>query len=201
MWQGFDLHVGRYSLAWVQELYQRNEATLQGGAETPPTAPAEPEQGNRNVLHTRRRYLPTRCKIRTPRRGEIWVVDFRRSFPVHPQARSIHDNVNTENRNPKHGHNDPFAWMRENGFWIKQDGASYNRPTQCSIDLSLFQMKETAITYSDGHVTINKTEKVTGKGQTYFVEKFLSAHIGQKGVRLMNYTTHIEQLPTTRKKF
>lgn len=67
-----------------------------------------------------------------------------------------------------------FAWMRENGFLIRQLGASYNMPTQRAMDLGLFQVKETAITHSDGHVTISRTTKVTGKGQTYFVDKLLS---------------------------
>lgn len=66
-----------------------------------------------------------------------------------------------------------FAWLRENGFLIKRQGADYNSPTQRAMELKLFKVKETAITHSDGHVTVNKTPKVTGKGQQYFVNLFL----------------------------
>lgn len=67
-----------------------------------------------------------------------------------------------------------FAWLRDNGYLIRRAGADYNSPTQRSMELGLFEIKETAITHSDGHVTISKTSKVTGKGQTYFVDKFLA---------------------------
>lgn len=67
-----------------------------------------------------------------------------------------------------------FAWMRENGYLIKRQGTDYNMPTQRSMELELFVVKETAIVHSDGHVTVNKTTKVTGKGQQYFINKFLS---------------------------
>lgn len=66
-----------------------------------------------------------------------------------------------------------FAWMRENGYLIRQKGASYNTPTQRSMDMKLFEVKETTITHADGHITINRTAKVTGKGQQYFINKFL----------------------------
>ena len=65
-----------------------------------------------------------------------------------------------------------FTWLRENGFLIKREGSEYNMPTQRSMDLGLFEIKETAITHSDGHITVNKTPKVTGKGQIYFINKF-----------------------------
>lgn len=65
-----------------------------------------------------------------------------------------------------------FKWMRENGYLIKRMGADYNSPTQKAIELGLFKIKETAITHSDGHVTVSKTVKVTGKGQQYFIAKF-----------------------------
>jgi anti-repressor protein len=67
-----------------------------------------------------------------------------------------------------------FAWLRSNGYLIKRKGADYNSPTQRAMELELFEVKETAITHPDGHVTVNKTPKVTGKGQQYFVNKFLS---------------------------
>ena len=66
-----------------------------------------------------------------------------------------------------------FVWLRENGYLIKRKGTDYNLPTQKSMDLGLFEIKETAISHSDGHTTINRTPKVTGKGQNYFVNKFL----------------------------
>lgn len=66
-----------------------------------------------------------------------------------------------------------FAWMRENGHLIKRNGSEYNMPTQKSMDLGLFEIKETAITHSDGHITVTKTPKVTGKGQIYFINKFI----------------------------
>lgn len=65
-----------------------------------------------------------------------------------------------------------FKWMRENGYLIKRMGADYNSPTQKAMELGLFKIKETAITHSDGHVTVSKTVKVTGKGQQYFIAKF-----------------------------
>lgn len=71
------------------------------------------------------------------------------------------------------GQNRLFAWLRENGYLIRRKGTDYNAPTQKSMELQLFRVKETAITHSDGHITVNKTTKVTGKGQQYFVGKFL----------------------------
>lgn len=65
-----------------------------------------------------------------------------------------------------------FAWLRENGYLIKSGRTDYNMPTQRAMDMGLFEIKETAITHSDGHITVNKTVKVTGKGQIYFINKF-----------------------------
>lgn len=70
------------------------------------------------------------------------------------------------------GQNRLFVWLRENGYLIKRKGSSYNMPTQKSMDLGLFEIKETCITHADGHTSISKTPKVTGKGQIYFVNKF-----------------------------
>lgn len=67
-----------------------------------------------------------------------------------------------------------FMWMRKNGYLIKQPGMSYNMPSQRGMNLNLFEIKETVVTHSDGHTSINKTVKVTGTGQIYFVNKFLS---------------------------
>lgn len=66
-----------------------------------------------------------------------------------------------------------FTYLRDNGYLIKRKGTDYNSPTQKAMELSLFEVKETTVTHSDGHVTINKTTKVTGKGQQYFINKFL----------------------------
>ena len=65
-----------------------------------------------------------------------------------------------------------FSWLRDNGYLIKRNGSDYNMPTQMSMELKLFEIKETAVTHSDGHITVNKTPKVTGKGQIYFINKF-----------------------------
>ncbi|WWU76320.1 phage antirepressor KilAC domain-containing protein [Clostridium baratii] len=67
-----------------------------------------------------------------------------------------------------------FEWLRANGYLIKRKGTDYNMPTQKSMDLGLFEVKETTINHSDGHITTNRTPKVTGKGQQYFINKFLN---------------------------
>lgn len=66
-----------------------------------------------------------------------------------------------------------FNWLRENGYLIK-NGNSRNMPTQKSMDMKLFEVKERTISNPDGSVRITKTTKVTGKGQQYFISKFLS---------------------------
>ncbi|MFV5937945.1 phage antirepressor KilAC domain-containing protein [Mammaliicoccus sciuri] len=70
-----------------------------------------------------------------------------------------------------------FEWLRQNGFLIKRKGVDYNMPTQYSMERELFEIKETSITHSDGHVSISKTPKVTGKGQQYFINKFLGEQV------------------------
>ena len=69
------------------------------------------------------------------------------------------------------GQNRLFEILRQDGYWGKT-GSNRNVPTQKAMDLGLFRIKETAITHSDGHVTINRTAKVTGKGQTYFINRY-----------------------------
>lgn len=71
------------------------------------------------------------------------------------------------------GQNRLFKWMRDNGYLIRRKGTDYNMPTQYSMELGLFSIKETTITHSDGHISVSKTVKVTGKGQVYFINKFL----------------------------
>ena len=74
----------------------------------------------------------------------------------------------------KIGANRLFAWLRENGYLIKRKGSDWNMPTQRSMEMGLFEIKETNFQHPDGHVTITKTSKVTGKGQQYFINKFLN---------------------------
>jgi len=75
------------------------------------------------------------------------------------------------------GQNRLFERLRQDGYLIKRKGTDYNAPTQRAMELGLFKVKETAITHSDGHVTISKTTKVTGKGQQYFINLFLGERI------------------------
>ena len=67
-----------------------------------------------------------------------------------------------------------FAWLREKGYLIKRKGLDWNMPTQKAMEMKLFRVKETVVTHADGHTTVSKTTKVTGKGQVYFVNKFLA---------------------------
>lgn len=69
------------------------------------------------------------------------------------------------------GQNRLFAMLREDGY-LGNVGNNRNVPTQRAMDLGLFRIKETAVTHSDGHVTINRTPKVTGKGQIYFIKRY-----------------------------
>lgn len=80
-------------------------------------------------------------------------------------AKMIHQNGR------KLGQNRLFAMMRDDGC-LGKSGSNRNVPTQRSMELGLFRIKETAVTHSDGHVTINRTPKVTGKGQRYFIERY-----------------------------
>lgn len=77
------------------------------------------------------------------------------------------------------GQNRLFEKLRQDGYLIKRKGTDYNAPTQRAMDLGLFRVKETAITHSDGHVTISKTTKVTGKGQQYFINLFLGKGVNE----------------------
>ena len=71
------------------------------------------------------------------------------------------------------GQNRLFEQLRNEGFLISRKGNSYNMPTQKAMELGFFRIKETAITHSDGRVSLNKTPKVTGKGQQYFINRFI----------------------------
>lgn len=67
-----------------------------------------------------------------------------------------------------------FTWLRNHGYLIKRNGRDWNMPIQKSVELGLIRVKETSITHSDGHITVNKTPLITGKGQQYFINKFLN---------------------------
>lgn len=72
------------------------------------------------------------------------------------------------------GPNNLFKWMRQNHWLIARKGSDYNSPTQKSMAMGLFEIKEKTIVHSDGHTTISKTPKVTGKGQQFFINLFLN---------------------------
>jgi anti-repressor protein len=71
------------------------------------------------------------------------------------------------------GQNRLFAWLREKGYLISRKGTDFNMPTQKAMNSEFFEIKETIIAHSDGHTSISKTAKVTGKGQNYFINRFL----------------------------
>ncbi len=75
------------------------------------------------------------------------------------------------------GQNRLFSELRERGFLIKRKGSDWNMPTQRSMELGLFEIKETVISHADGHTSINKTVKVTGTGQQYFINLFLQENV------------------------
>lgn len=70
-----------------------------------------------------------------------------------------------------------FEWMRNNGFLIRRKATDRNMPTQRAIEQGLMEVKETTICHSDGHTSISKTPKVTGKGQVYFVNRLAGKQI------------------------
>ena len=72
------------------------------------------------------------------------------------------------------GQNRLFQWLRDNGY-LCSTGERYNLPTQKSMELKLFEVKETTISNPDGSIRVTRTTKVTGKGQAYFVNKFLAS--------------------------
>ena len=67
-----------------------------------------------------------------------------------------------------------FQWLRENGYLIKRRGADYNSPTQSAMEMGLFAVKESTVICPDGHTKVNKTTKVAGKGQVYFISRLAS---------------------------
>ena len=77
------------------------------------------------------------------------------------------------------GQNRLYDWLRKNGYLIRRNGVDHNMPTQRSMELGLFEIKETSVATPAG-VRITKTPKVTGKGQQYFVDLFLRNKAVQK---------------------
>lgn len=77
----------------------------------------------------------------------------------------------------KTGQNRLFDLLRKDGFLISRQGTDYNMPTQKSMELGLFEIKESTVNNPDGSIRISKTPKVTGKGQEYFINRFLNKHI------------------------
>ena len=71
--------------------------------------------------------------------------------------------------------------MREKGYLIKRKGSDWNMPTQKAMNMKLFEVKESTVNNPDGSVRINRTTKVTGRGQTYFVNKFLDSGNNRNG--------------------
>lgn len=70
------------------------------------------------------------------------------------------------------GQNRLFEKLRQDGYLVRRKGSDYNMPTQRSMEMGLMRIKETSITHADGHVSVSRTPKVTGKGQIYFVNKY-----------------------------
>lgn len=73
------------------------------------------------------------------------------------------------------GQNRFFEWLRQNGYLINRRGTDRNMPTQKAMEMGLFEIKETSITHSDGHISVTKTPKISGKGQVYFVNKLIGS--------------------------
>ena len=93
-----------------------------------------------------------------------------------------------------------FTWLRDNGFLIKREGTDYNMPTQKSMELELFEIKETAVTHADGHISISKTPKVTGKGQIYFINKFIQSFSFNTNIKketIINLCTKLKNFYTS----
>lgn len=73
------------------------------------------------------------------------------------------------------GQNRLYERLRKDGYLINRQGSDYNMPTQRSMEMGLFRIKESCFTHPDGHISVTKTTKVTGKGQIYFVNKYKTA--------------------------
>lgn len=77
----------------------------------------------------------------------------------------------------KIGQNRLFQWLRDNGYLIKKQGEAYNLPTQRSMDLKIMDIKKRTQNNPDGSIRVTRTTKITGKGQQYFINKFLAGEL------------------------
>lgn len=131
-----------------------------------------PEQIVANALVVAQKIIESKDKLLEEQRPKVLFADAvstsHTSILVGELAKLINQN------GIDIGQNRLFEWLRDNGFLIKRNGTDYNMPTQYSMDLGLFEIKERSIANPDGSVRITKTPKVTGRGQQYFINKFLS---------------------------
>lgn len=130
-----------------------------------------PEQIVANALIVAQNIIAEKDKLLEEQKPKVLFADAvsasKTSILVGELAKILKQNgINT-------GQNRLFQWLRDNGYLISRKGTDYNMPTQYSMERGLFEIKETTITHSDGHISVSKTVKVTGKGQQYFVNKFL----------------------------
>ena len=70
------------------------------------------------------------------------------------------------------GQNRLFEILRRDGYLVSRRGTDWNMPTQRSMELGVMRIKETSVTHADGHVTVSRTPKITGKGQVYFINRY-----------------------------
>jgi len=130
-----------------------------------------PEQIVANALIVAQNIIAEKDKLLEEQKPKVLFADAvsasKTSILVGELAKILKQNgINT-------GQNRLFQWLRDNGYLISRKSTDYNMPTQYSMERGLFEIKETTITHSDGHISVSKTVKVTGKGQQYFVNKFL----------------------------
>lgn len=118
--------------------------------------------------------LIVHSKLPSAEKFERWVFD-----DVLPTIRRTGGYVDNDELLKQNGvdvgQNRLYSWMRENGYLIKRRGSDYNSPTQKSMEAGWFEIKERTVTKPDGQIIVTKTPKVTGKGQQYFVNKFLAS--------------------------
>lgn len=124
-----------------------------------------------NLKEEQRKRIEAELKIRSDAPKVLFadaVSTSRRSCLIAELAKILQQN------GIKIGQNRLFDWLRKNGY-LCQKGQYYNQPSQKSMELGLFEIKQTTINKPDGSVLVSTTTKVTGKGQIYFVDKFLNA--------------------------
>lgn len=86
-----------------------------------------------------------------------------------------------------------FEWMRENGYLIRKVGSDYNAPTQRAMEQGLFEVKETAVTHASGRISTERTPKITGKGQIFFLNKLKAVAKSNAGVLNADWRTAADQ--------